>query len=164
MKTFLATALLALASQAARATVLAKPMFMYSSTTTDATSYSETYMRIDLGNLSAKGWFYGASFLNAGGSTPGINTATNSYGPTFGWASGKEFGPYVFGHYYIPQEDNRLANSKRSGWAADLGYKLLLRRYTFVIEVSYRRESLKSDISTLSYKYIEPSFGLFLTF
>lgn len=164
MKTLLAFLVLALATPLARAAVLVKPMFMYSSTTTDQTSYSGTYTRIDLGYLSAKGWFYGGSFLNAGGTLPGISAATNSYGPTFGWTSIREFGPYLFAHYYIPQKDMRLANSKRSGWAADLGYKLLLRRYTFVVEVSYRGESIKSDITTLSFRYIEPSFGLFLTF
>lgn len=88
-------------------------------------------------------------------------------GPSFGWLTRKEHGPYILATYFY--QASLTTNLKGSGYGADLGYKFSLRKLSLGLQISYRHYDFnKAGSASLSPAYtkqtIDPEIALLFEF
>lgn len=158
----------ALLSGMAQAGVYLRPMGLYTRVTSDygsgPTSSSRTLFETSAGYLGDKGLMIGAIYQSDNASM-----ATTSYGPSVGWTTSKDFGPFVAAHYFIKSSvgDGLAAITSGTGYQADLGLRALVSRMTLALQLSYKSFSYDEELSggtAQKISRIDPSIGLFISF
>lgn len=131
-----------------------------------SSSLSRQLMEFGGGYLDA-GWMYG--FLYAMDNTSAGSGATASrtaMGPSIGWMSTKDTGPYAMATYFYSATMDTLTGS---GYQLDVGYKFAVRRISFGAQLSKKYITFdKSSGTAITPKYIEdkidPYFIMIVTF
>lgn len=142
-------------SPLANAGFFLKPMATYRSNSSEGYKSSTSIFDIGAGFITEKGWIIGGTYVTENHST--------AYGPSVGWTSLKDVGPFVMAHYFVPKSDAG-SSTKISGYKGDLGVKIAMRRLSLAVQLSYRRYESKSDSFSVPSTYIDPLIGLFITF
>lgn len=144
--------------------------FLYLSTDTDSggTKSESSRMLLDVNPayIWPKGWAFGLLYGMDKSKNSGVASDRTSYGPSFGWITRKEYGPYVMASYLLKSE---LEQYEGDGIQADLGYKFPLRKIDLGFQLSYKMFNYKKlNGATLSTPYkenkIDPYFILMLQF
>jgi hypothetical protein len=162
--------MLAFFSLNSHAGVLLKPSFLYqSSSSGQATKSNQTRTILDatLTWVSQKGWLVGGMYASDKTSYDGGSSDLTAMGPSVGWLSRKESGPYIVATYFY--EAKLTTNLKGTGYGADLGYKFDIRKLSLGIQMSYRHyDFTKAGTATLSPAYtkqtIDPEIALLFEF
>ncbi|MEO6460301.1 MAG: hypothetical protein ABIO95_07620 [Bdellovibrionota bacterium] len=146
------------------ASVFLRPMalYLYNSQTVSGTSSGSSRMLFDasVGYMSDHGWLLGAIYQN--------DSQRTSYGPSVGWSTSKDLGPFVAAHYFYKVKDQAAGPIDGSGYQADFGIRAQLSKFVLAFQVAYKHYSYGSSSSSLggveAETRVDPSIGLFITF
>lgn len=132
----------------------------------DTSDSTRTLLDIGGGYISPKGWTIGALYGTEKLEVSGSSVDRTAMGPTVGWISRRESGPYILGTYFLSVERDTL---KGKGYQVDIGYKFALRRISFAPQLSYRSltyDEISGQSLTPKYleKKIDPYFVLLFEF
>lgn len=125
-------------------------------------------LELGAGYLDDKGWMYGLmqSTDTYSSNSGGGSASRTAMGPSIGWMSSKENGPYgMFTYFYTATMDTMTG----SGFQIDVGYKFAVRKLAFGFQLSKKQITFdKSGGAAMSPKYIEdkidPTFVMIVTF
>ena len=161
MRLVLATCILLLCSSLGRASVYVKPVGMYESTSSNGVSNSSTRLEVGAGYITEKGWVLGGIYVN-----DTHIVSSGAFGPSAGWTTLNDSGPFIIGHYFLPSNSasGSASGGKRSGFQVDFGIKAPLRRASLVVQLSYTKYLANAVSSNSGSSYIRPAFGLFINF
>jgi hypothetical protein len=105
------------------------------------------------GYLDPKGWMYGVLYSSDNYSSGGNSANRTAMGPSIGWMSPKDNGPYMAATYFYTAT---LSPMTGSGFQLDLGYKFAVRRVAFGAQLSKKQITFdKANGNAMSPKYIE---------
>lgn len=129
----------------------------------------QSRMLIDAGGgyVSAKGWALGGLYGMETLSNQSASSSRVSMGPSVGWISTKDSGPYAFLTYFF---STKISTYSGSGYQGDLGYKLGLKgAFALTIQFSYKHFSYDQRSSVaLTNPYvqnlIDPYVGVMMQF
>ena len=140
----------------------------------DSSVYDQTRALIDVGSgsVTENGWtiglLYGYEKDSGGENKTGSSNSVSrsSIGPTFGWTSKKEMGPFILGTYFL--SSTRSDGYSGSGMQLDTGYKMAVGSVELALQLSYKRFSYNklSGASTAAFNqsFFDPYFGLWFSF
>lgn len=147
---------------AAQASFYLKPVGLYERNESGGYARTETIFDLSAGYMTEKGWLLGGIYTS--NSSAGMSNGP-VYGPTLGWSSLKEIGPFVMVHYYVPKSSYPgVSTEKTTGFQGDVGLKIAMRKFSLAVQMSYRKYIQKSDFQSFSYSFVKPALGLFLVF
>jgi hypothetical protein len=94
---------------------------------------TRTMWDIGGGYVGSQGWtvglLYGTEKINSGSSFD-----RSSFGPSVGWATRKDDGPYAMGTYFL--SPTMSGGFKGTGYQFDVGYKFKIRNISFAPQIS----------------------------
>lgn len=102
------------------------------SSTSDA---ERTLLDVGGGYISPKGWVAGFMYGTEKYERTGSDSNRTSIGPTLGWVSRKDNGPYVLGSYFLTLKMSP-GDYKGNGTQFDIGYKFQIDRVAFAAQIS----------------------------
>lgn len=128
---------------------------------------TRTMIEIGGGYIQPKGWTIGALYSTDKYSSGGGSLDRTAMGPTVGWMTMKDNGPYVLATYFMSA--SRSDNLTGSGYQLDLGYKFAVRKVSFGGQLSKKSITFdKANGASFSPKYVEdkidPSFVILVAF
>ena len=142
LKLHLVTSCLLLTSPAAYSGGYVRLGGMYLSESTEQSSASKssrTYLDLGTGTITRRGLTLGLLYSYEKINSDASSAKRTSIGPTVGWVSQKERGPYLLGTYFLSSQlDEGFTGS---GYQVDLGYKILLRKIALALQLSYKKFS-----------------------
>jgi hypothetical protein len=152
------------------ANVLLKLSGLYQSDSSGQGTMSTTSRTLmDFGGywVSQKGWLVGGLYGSDKTAYTSGSLERTSYGPSFGWLTRKESGPFVIATYHYSAKLTQ--NSTGSGYQFDLGYKFDLRRVGLGLQLSYKHFDFnKAGNVTITPPYkstqIDPYVSLLIEF
>ncbi|MBS1970633.1 MAG: hypothetical protein JSU04_10015 [Bdellovibrionales bacterium] len=118
------------------------------------------------GYLDPKGWMYGVLYSTDSTSSGGGSLNRTAMGPSIGWISNKDNGPYIMATYFYTAKMDPMEGS---GFGLDVGYKFAVRRIAFGFQLSKRNITYdKANGAAMGVKYVEdkldPAFVMIVTF
>lgn len=135
---------------------------------TEGAQGSTTRQVIDIaaGYLDPKGWMYGLLYAMDSSSAGGGSLNRTAMGPSIGWMSMKDNGPYIMATYFYTAKMDPMEGT---GFGLDVGYKFAVRRIAFGFQLSKRTITYdKANGAAMSPKYVEdkldPAFVMLVTF
>lgn len=143
-------------------------MYLSSETGTEPkTKTTRTLIDLGAGWVSSNGWTLGALYATEKMKFDSHTSNRTSMGPTIGWVTRREAGPYILGTYFVTSEFDD--GFEGTGYQFDLGYKFSIRRISLALQLSYRAfEYDEYDGNSVSPAYtdkrIDPYFALWFDF
>ena len=140
----------------------------------DGSSYDQSRMMIDLGtgSVTDKGCTLGLNYNyekdSGGENKTGTSSrpSRSSIGPTVGWISKREMGPYSLLSYYL--FSSRSDGYSGSGYQFDGGYKLPIGFTSIALQLTYKRFSYEklngTSIGAISQTYVDPYIVCWIDF
>lgn len=128
---------------------------------------SVTRLDLNAGVITQKGWVLGAMYGTDKYKSDGSTLDRTGIGPTLGWVSRKEMGPYILATYFLSLE--RSDDYEGKGFQVDLGYRFALRKVSISPQISYKDFTYdKVGGATLSPNFIDkridPYIALWIEF
>jgi len=125
-------------------------------------------MEFAVGYLNPKGVAYGVLHSTDKTTFGGGSIERTAMGPSIGWVSPKDNGPFVMATYFYSAKYN-TGNMTGTGFGLDFGYKFSVRKVSFGAQLSKKQITYdKADGNPMEPKYIEdkldPSFIMLITF
>ncbi len=164
--------ILVLVTWEARASILFRTSVHYSSferkTEDDVGEWKTARTLFDINALYSNDKGFAGGFLyqmdRIGGH--GFSYSNTHYGPTVGWISQRDIGPYVLLHYILnptPRPNDAVTYRMAQG---DVGLRVLLRKFFLTVQFSYKYFSAASKTETWkdTNVHIDPSFGIMVPF
>ncbi len=138
---------------------------IYMAENTGSGSTSRLWLDIGGGYLNPQGWNLGFLYSTeksnyAGGSS----VDRSSYGPTLGWSTTKDTGPYLLATYYL--SSSKTNNSKGNGYQIDGGYKFALEKVSLALQLSQKHFKYDDQNGFAGYTEdrIDPYFVVWVEF
>lgn len=144
-------------STSAMADIYLKGAFLYqndkSGNDGTSNSLSRTVMDFAAGYMDPKGWMYGGLYSNDSYTSGSTSASRTAMGPSIGYMSTKENGPFgMFTYFYTAT----MGTMGGSGTQLDVGYKFAVRKMSFGAELSKKNITFdKSNGVALTTKYVE---------
>lgn len=129
---------------------------------------TRTLMDLGAGYIEPKGWTIGFLYSSDKYSSAGASVDRTAMGPTVGWMTTKDNGPYALATYFYTASYSS-ASMTGSGYQLDFGYKFAIRKVAFGAQLSKKHITFdKSNGQAMDPKYIEdkldPYFVMLVNF
>ena len=140
----------------------------------DGSSFDQSRMMIDLGtgSVTDKGWTLGLNYnyeKDSGGENKTGSSSSptrSSIGPTVGWISKREMGPYFLLSYYL--FSSRSDGYTGSGYQFDGGYKVPIGFTSIALQLTYKRFSYGklngASVGAFNQTYVDPYIVCWIDF
>lgn len=114
------------------------------------------------GAVSDQGWTLGLLYSTENVSPDGLSRV--SYGPTVGWITRKEDGPYILGTYLLSSKYTGYDTG--TGYQIDLGLKMTFSKISLAPQISIKHYSYPASGGGAKFvqDYVDPYFVLFFEF
>lgn len=127
---------------------------------------TRTMMDFGAGYHDPKGWVLGALYSSDKISSGGASADRTAMGPTVGWMTTKDNGPFIMATYFYTATYSPMTGS---GYKLDFGYKFMIGKVGLGAQLSKTTITYdKTNDTAMSPKYIEdkldPFFVMIITF